>query len=136
MHAEIHDGLDVRVLLLLADFNQNWKWSLIFLRTVQGVQMEAKGTSEKVLRIYQLHGVTFQTIAILTLKISTSSDERVSQSLIQKLMYAYIQSIRIQGHPPISHFTLISPEKLYCNGFKSHSGHTVDGAYGLGPQKY
>jgi len=43
--------------------------------------------------------------------------QSVSQSVIEKLMYAYIQDIRLQGLPPISHFTLLEPEKLYFNGF-------------------
>lgn len=84
MHAETHVGLEVQVLLLLIDFDQNWKWSPTFLRTVQAVWTEADGTSKTKSRTYQLHGVTFQTTAILICQHSAlllSSDERVSQSV-------------------------------------------------------
>jgi len=37
MHAEIHVGIDVQVLLLLTDCDRNWKWSPTFLRNVHAV---------------------------------------------------------------------------------------------------
>jgi len=33
-------------------------------------------------------------------------------------MYIYIQGIRLQGHPPISYFTLLQPEKLILTASK------------------